>query len=136
MKTALSALLGKVLTRLGAPGIEPEVEIPVFATHGDYTTNIALTAAKTLKKSPMDIALQVQSVILDAKTANSLGGPGPTVPKPNQKMSLTKVDKDVLRAIEKIEIAPPGFINIFLSEAVLINQIKRVLDSRETFGKS
>lgn len=135
MKEGIGSLLEKVLTILGITRVTPAIEIPVFSTHGDYTTNLALVASKILKKPPMGVALQVKSVILDAMTANSRGEHDHTIQKISQKMSLSAADKDVLQAIEKVEIAPPGFINFFLSEATLINQVSRVLKEKERYGK-
>ena len=135
MKAALSALFGKVIAHLGAPGTGAVVEVPVFSSHGDYTTNIALVAAKTLKKAPMDIALQVQSVILNAKTASSHQIPHPNDSKANQKLSLSQEDMSVLQAIDRVEIVPPGFLNIFIREAKLISQLDRVLKEESTYGK-
>ncbi len=61
---------------------------------GDYQCNIAMALAKTLKLKPRDVAEKIKSVV------------------------------DLANAADKLEIAGPGFINVFLSpkwvEALLI----------------
>ncbi len=66
---------------------------------GDYTLNLPLKLAKTLKKPPMEVALELKTII-EAKM------PG---------------------FFEKIEIAKPGFINLFLSKKTLITNFKTFL---------
>ena len=38
--------------------------------------------------------------------------------------------------IEKVEIAPPGFINIFLTKKVLLDEITKIIKSDKTYGKN
>ena len=63
------------------------IEIPRDKTHGDYSTNLAMQLTKLLKRNPREIATAIVEAI-DKETAN----------------------------IEKIEIAGPGFINLFLAK--------------------
>ncbi len=62
------------------------VERPAKKENGDYSSNIALTLTKVLKKSPMLIAEEIKNHI---------------------------EDNDM---IEEIKIAPPGFINFYLKK--------------------
>ncbi len=57
--------------------------------HGDYSANIALVLSKILKQSPISIAEKLVSLLGDIKS------------------------------IEKVEIAPPGFINFFIKQESL-----------------
>ncbi len=83
---------------------EFSVEVPEISEHGDYSTNIALILAKTLKKIPLEIAgLLVQKI----KTFGS----------------------DL-----EIKIAPPGFINFFVSPKQLADNISLILKKKEKFG--
>lgn len=93
IKVSLSTELSKVITSLFKLEYEVEVTIPQLIEHGDYSTNIAMTLSKVLKRSPIDIATEL---------------------KPH----LEQVD-----FVEKIEIVNPGFINIFINEKFLVQSI-------------
>lgn len=82
------------------------VEIPKDTSHGDFSTNIAMRLAKVLHKSPLVIA-------------NIL------------KEELVKNEH-----ISSVEVAGPGFINIFINKGSLSGIIKEILDKNETFGSN
>ena len=77
------------------------------ATHGDYSTNIAMQLTKIAKKNPRMIAEEIINQF-DAENAN----------------------------VEKIEIAGPGFINFFMNKQVLTKTIKEIIESDSEYGKS
>ena len=83
------------------------IEIPRDKTHGDYSTNLAMQLTKLLRRNPREIATAIVEAI-DKETAN----------------------------IEKIEIAGPGFINLFLAKDAMTSIIKEVLEEKENYGKS
>lgn len=82
------------------------VEIPAKKENGDYSTNIALTLTKKLHKSPMEIAQDI----------------------------INNIDNSDL--IEKITIANPGFINIYLKKDYLLNQINTIIDENKKYGRN
>ncbi len=71
--------------------------------HGDCAANIALLLAKTLKKSPMQLAEQL---------ADTLSG-----------------DSKLKTYVDRIEVAKPGFINIFFNTADLSHKLPEFLKS-------
>ncbi len=73
--------------------------------HGDISTNAAMVLARTLKKSPRDIAQQIVSDFTDS-------------------------------AIQKIEIAGPGFINITLTNETFATILMQMTEQKESFFKS
>ena len=83
---------------------EPLVERPQRPEHGDYASSLPLRLARTARMNPMELA----SVIAEHVPA---GG-----------------------AIEAVETAPPGFINIRLSPQWLASQVDEVLKQGEAFG--
>jgi arginyl-tRNA synthetase len=92
-----------------APGDRPEtlaLERPKEARHGDYSSNIALQLAKTLKRNPRELAASLVSAL----------DPSPLV--------------------ERAEIAGAGFINIFLSGAARRAVVSKVLQEGNAFGRS
>ena len=86
--------------------IEIRLDRPSDPSHGDFTTNVALSASKKLDKNPLDLA---------AKIRTELGS---------------------LSQIEKVEVAGPGFINLFLKKENLIENLKRILSEGDNYGKS
>ncbi len=74
--------------------------------HGDLATNAAMMLAKVVKKPPRDLA----DVFIKALAASPLVG--------------------------RAEVAGPGFVNVFLSNQVLIDAMKQVLTVSEQYGRS
>lgn len=73
--------------------------------HGEYATNIALTLAKSMQKRPRDIAERIKQAIRPSTY------------------------------IKQIEIAGPGFINFFLSDAALSEVVVQIWSEKENFGR-
>lgn len=82
------------------------VERPAKKENGDYSSNIALTLTKILKKSPMLIAEEIKNNI------------------------------DSNNIIEEIKIASPGFINFYLKKEFLLEQINKIIDEDKKYGKN
>lgn len=80
------------------------VAVPENPEHGDYATNVALLITKSIGMKPMEVAEQIR-----------------------QKIGMHD-------AIEKIEIAAPGFINFWLSSVVLNKGLEAVLKDGDRFG--
>ena len=83
------------------------IEIPKEKSHGDYSTNIAMQLTRLLRKNPRMIAEELIEAI-DKEEAN----------------------------IDSIEIAGPGFINMFMKKDALTSIIKEVLEEKDDYGKS
>lgn len=83
------------------------IEIPKDKSHGDYSTNLAMQLTKLLRRNPREIATAIVEAI-DKESAN----------------------------IEKIEIAGPGFINLFLAKDAMTSIIKEVLEEKEAYGRT
>ena len=73
------------------------VEPPKDSTHGDFSSNAALVLAKTLKSSPRELAREIAAALRDQ--------PG----------------------IENVEIAGPGFINIWMTKEFWRERLKEIL---------
>ena len=82
------------------------VEIPKDTNHGDFSTNIAMQAAKVVRKAPR----QVAEIIIE-----------------NMKLENTY--------IERLEVAGPGFINFFLGNQWLYDALKIIQKRGEDYGK-
>src|SRR5690625_3877010 len=83
------------------------LEKPKDKQHGDFATNIAMQLARVAKKAPRQIAEDIVQHIDQSKAA-----------------------------IEKVEIAGPGFINFFMKKDYLSNLIPTILEAEETYGQT
>jgi arginyl-tRNA synthetase len=94
-----------------APGLgldgdlpEPEVMEPRQKEHGDFATNIALAVARRVGAPPRQVAEAITAVL-------------PVVP-----------------FVRSVEVAGPGFINVFLTEGWLHDVLRRIAEEGERFG--
>ncbi|MBT8149578.1 MAG: arginine--tRNA ligase [Gammaproteobacteria bacterium] len=111
MKDSIQQLLGAALQALSEAGQLPDLPAPAIklertrdAAHGDYACNIALALAKRAGCKPRDLAAD----IVAALPANEL--------------------------IDRVEVAGPGFINIFLAQASQTACIGQVLEQANRYG--
>lgn len=111
MKEQIAQLLESALQTLVEQGVLPadispdiQVENTRDKAHGDFATNLALMLAKPAKSNPRALAQQ----ICDALPGSS--------------------------AIDKTEIAGPGFINFFVNDAAIYSVVGEVLNAGERFG--
>lgn len=88
--------------------------VPVFSVaapenfeHGDYASNVALGIAKVLKKPPMEVARDLAA----------------------------QLATDSQQLIKKVEIAPPGFVNFWISDKFLLEKLADVLAKPDRWGK-
>ena len=113
MKPQIAELLSAAVVTLKNQDVIPadlEPRIQVDNTrdkaHGDLATNLALMLAKPAGKNPRELA----QLLAAALPANNL--------------------------VEKVEIAGPGFINFFLSDASTASLVRAVLEQKEGYGRN
>ncbi len=83
------------------------VEVPANREHGDYAVNAAMVWSKIFRTAPRNIA---ETVLKNANFAGTY--------------------------IDRYEIAGPGFINFFLSDAYYADILADVCEKGEDYGKS
>jgi arginyl-tRNA synthetase len=88
----------------GRLGEELTLERPADPSHGDYATNAALRLAGARRQAPREIAAEL------AETAAALP------------------------EVERAEIAGPGFVNLFLTDAWFADALAAILAAGERFG--
>ena len=86
----------------------PMVEPPKRPEWGDFSCNVAMTLASTLRQSPLKVA---------GVLATSLGKQFPTL-------------------FERIDVAPPGFLNLTLNPFCWIDVLRMIEEQGCTYGKS
>ena len=115
MKARLGPMIQDALVRaIDAGALQPfpipesiPLEIPKVDTHGDYSTNMAMTMAAEQKKSPRDIAAIIKKSIDDP------GG-----------------------FLQNIDIAGPGFINFFITPGKWFEVLRSVHEKGRAYGFS
>lgn len=90
---SISQKIQKTVQELFSLHADISLSHPENTDFGDYASSIALQLSKELKKNPMEIAEQIAGAI------------------------------DKGDVIEKIDVAKPGFINIFLTKSALVNEM-------------
>jgi len=113
VKAVVESWLNDAISQLKEQEIIPadfETQVKLTHTkdkaHGDFASNIALMLAKPAKKAPR----QVAELIVDLLGEHS--------------------------EIDKLEIAGPGFINFFLSQAASSQIIPTILEQQDKYGHS
>ncbi|KKU67669.1 MAG: Arginine-tRNA ligase [Parcubacteria group bacterium GW2011_GWA2_47_16] len=96
------------LQKLDVEAKEVSLEHPDEISNGDYSTNVALAYAKTMKMKPRELAEKI----------------------------FVELEKNKPKEIERIEIAGPGFINFYLSREFITENISAILRHAQDFGKN
>lgn len=111
MKDQLHGLFSQAIEKLKADNVIPEdhqVNIQFERTrqkeHGDFATNVAMTLAKPARRNPRELA----TLVVDAL--------------PNDKLII------------KVDIAGPGFINVFLAQDARYEVLNTVFAEGDAYG--
>ena len=105
-KSHLSELFAEALHEIAPEIVEAEivVERPKISAHGDYACNLAMQLAKSLRKSPRAIAQALISALPSSD------------------------------AVERVEIAGAGFINVFITTVAKQGVVHGVLRAGADYG--
>ncbi|MCW4149702.1 arginine--tRNA ligase [Halomonas sp. 18H] len=113
MKDTIIALLERALADLQTQEVLPDDLAPAIKVdpardkaHGDYATNLALMLAKPAGLKPRDLADRLVAALPDNE------------------------------AIQRVEIAGPGFINFFAATDAAAQVVRHILDSGDAYGRN
>ena len=106
LRDAVQAASGAVAGGNGAPRVAPTLERPKQLGFGDYSTNAAMLLAPVAGEPPRDVAARL------AEELQSRLGP----------------------TLDRVEVAGPGFLNLFLSDAWCAAALGHVLTAGKDFG--
>ncbi|MBI3572517.1 arginine--tRNA ligase [Candidatus Kaiserbacteria bacterium] len=107
MEERIREAVANALETLSAPAVAFVVERPTDPTHGDYTTNAAMAAARVLEKNLREVASDLARHLQNALGADA----------------------------SRIEIAGPGFVNITLSQGAVSLLVAEAEARGEDWGK-
>ncbi|MBP6709057.1 MAG: arginine--tRNA ligase, partial [Candidatus Accumulibacter sp.] len=108
LKSHLADLMHAALLSV-APGEAAttlHIERPKQASHGDFSCNLAMHLARSLKRNPRELA------------------------------QLLLLELPYSRLIEKAEVAGAGFINFHLTPAAKLEALRGILEQGAAFGRS
>jgi arginyl-tRNA synthetase len=106
LRDAVEAAAGAVAGTNGRPGPRPTLERPKKAGFGDYATNAAMLLAPAAGKPPRDVAA----------------------------LLATDLEERLGPDLDRVEIAGPGFLNLFLSDRWCVGAVAHVLEAGDAFG--
>jgi arginyl-tRNA synthetase len=107
LETRLCALLTTAVQKISPSSmLHPALERPRQSAHGDFASPIALQLAKGLRRPPREVATQ----LIEALPSSTL--------------------------VERVELAGPGFINIFLTAQARQEVVHEILRRGSLFGSS
>lgn len=110
IREAILASLGRAISKgeLPAQTIEDfNIEVPSDSKNGDYSSNVAMSSARTFKLSPRQIAQAITDNLILEGTY-----------------------------IEKCETAGPGFLNFYLNKGYYADVLKDIIACKEDYGRS
>ncbi|MDD5365085.1 MAG: arginine--tRNA ligase [Gallionellaceae bacterium] len=106
-KTHLAELFRQAVAQVAPDSaVAIELDRPKQASHGDYACNAAMQLARSLKKNPREVAGQIIAALPASER------------------------------VEKVEIAGPGFINVFLKPVAKQCLVGHVLAAGADYGRS
>lgn len=135
MKQELISILTEILQSTWMiNNVTPLVNRPENVSYGHYTSNVALQLSKPLKRSPMEIALEIKTQLELRKTAVSSQKIDQNHINQYQNESQEVKEVRALQGIAGIDVLPPGFINIRLSDEYLVSQTLQKRTSESFIG--
>ena len=92
-----------------------QIEEPKDKIYGDYTTNAAMLLAKKRKSDPIKIGNEIIDKLNKAKKKKSV---------------------QLSEYFSKIRVVKPGFINFYLADDFLKNELAHILDNGDEYGRT
>lgn len=105
MKEKISEVIQKVLESKDIEFANINVEIPKNKDNGDYSSNIAMQLAKSLRRNPIEIAKEI----------------------------VDEIHEDF---INEAKVVAPGFINFYIDNSYLVDNINVVINQGSKYGSS
>jgi arginyl-tRNA synthetase len=117
VRTALERAWERAIAAGALPAVEGdlpavEVERPAHPEHGDLAANLAMKLARPYRRAPLDIARALAEAIAADAADPANGSP-----------------------IASVEVAPPGFLNLRLTDAALARTLGAVLADPAGWGR-
>ncbi len=89
-----------------------DLDRPTNPDHGDFAASLAMKLARPYRRAPLDIAAAIAAEIAAESAANDGSSP-----------------------IASVEVAPPGFLNLHLTDAALASTVRAALADPAGWGR-
>ncbi|MDD4358800.1 MAG: arginine--tRNA ligase, partial [Candidatus Pacebacteria bacterium] len=106
IRNEIKKIIIKSLKKEGFEELDFQVSKSKDRKHGDYSLSIALEIGKKMGLNPMEIGEKLKQ----------------------------RIEREGKKVFDKVEVLPPGFINIFLNKKCFNDLINEILKKRESFG--
>ena len=117
LKPAIRNALKNISKKIHPKGLplplKIELDAPKDYKHGDLTTNVAMRLAKNFSLNAVKLANLIKDELANLFKDNRLG-----------------------RYVNKIEISPPGFINIWFNKEYFYSILSEIVKTKAAFGKN
>jgi len=104
MKNTIAEALRKALEAEDITDVAIQVTAPSDEKYGDYTSNVAMIAAKKIGKNPLEVAEGLQGTLSEM----------------------------AVEGVRKIEVVKPGFLNFWLDQEFIIAQLNQKFQEYQT----
>jgi len=113
IQNTINNLISTGIKALGLPDTTISLDHSSDVSHGDYSSNIALVLLSQIS-------------------------PNQDYPNPRilADILVKQINSSIPKEISKIEVAGPGFINFFLSDAYYVDQLNQILSNKEAYGSN
>ncbi len=133
-KEQIRQAIGLALKECDSPFADIKLEHPTDPQLGDYSTNTAMAAYR-------ELAIATDSHVPEGEPGINYAISKDVIHKNPREFAEQIVEKlknnpELQATISKIEVAGPGFINFYLSEAVLSKELELALSKGERYGES
>ena len=108
---AIRQAVQRALAEMGVEDADVHLEQPKDPSYGDLTTTVALTLAKSLRRSPRAIAEELVALIVSKDLGIEESG------------------------IESASVAGPGFVNFKLSSGQVASGLVEIIDADDQYGR-
>ncbi len=117
--------VGQVLKKVGVEtkGGEINLEHPALDAHGDYATNVVLMMFSQLKGGKSLKSHEIEKIWGPKNLADYM-------------VDLLMKDETLMKVVEKVEVAGPGFINFWLKREYLVKELEKIVKERDEYGNS
>ena len=116
---AIRQAVNHALSGMGVEDADVRLEEPKDPSHGDLATNVALTLATKLGRSPRVIAEEIAEEITSRITSRI----------------SSHIDTEDF-GIESVSVAGPGFLNFKLSSGQVASGLVEIIAADDNYGRS
>ncbi len=134
IREVITESIRRALTKISVPEI-PDIllERPKEREHGDYATSIALVCYRGLAKA-------LDAHVPGGKKEGVIWAHQPDRPWKNPRelaqAIVAQINQNLPKEIDKLQVAGPGFINFFLTEKLLFENLIQILKKEKDYGRS